>query len=175
MEPVKEVIEWANSFVIVEKKVPADSNTIDHSPQKKLQICLDPRDLNEALEQEPYYIRSIKEILGKFHGMTQFTIAYFNKGYWVVELHPESRKLTTMALDIGRFQWTRLPMGSIIAQDVFQQKLDATLLGVPGVTGIADDMIIFGKTDPKHDGNLLKFLEVFRKNNLTLNPEKMQF
>ena len=29
-----------------------------------------------------------------------------NKGYWIVELDPESRKYTTMALDIGRFQWT---------------------------------------------------------------------
>ena len=29
--------EWVNSFVIVEKKVPADSNTEDHSSQKKLQ------------------------------------------------------------------------------------------------------------------------------------------
>ena len=30
-------------------------------------------------------------------------------------LHPELRKLATMALYIGRFQWTGLPMGSIIA------------------------------------------------------------
>ena len=56
--------------------------------------------------------RSIEEIMAKFHGMTRFTIADFNKGYWMVELDPESRKYTTMALDIGRFQWTRLPMGS---------------------------------------------------------------
>ena len=44
--------------------------------------------------------------MGKFHGMTRFTIADFNKGYWMVELDPESRKYTTMVLDIGRFQWT---------------------------------------------------------------------
>ena len=50
--------------------------------------------------------------------MTKFTIADFNKGYWMVELDPESRKYTMMALDIGRFQWMRLPMGSIVAQDV---------------------------------------------------------
>ena len=80
-----------------------------------------------------------------------------------------------MALDIGRFRWTRLPKGSIIAQDMFQCKLDAIFLSVPGITGIADDMIIFGKTDQEHDGNLLTFLEVCRMNNLTLNPEKMQF
>ena len=52
MEPVKEVTEWVNCFVKVEKRVPADSNTeMDHSSwNKKLRICLDPRDLNEALE-----------------------------------------------------------------------------------------------------------------------------
>ena len=76
--------------------------------------------------------------------LTRFTIADFNKGYWMVELDPESRKYTTMALDIGRFQWTRLPMGSIVAQDIFQRKLDAIFLDVPGVTGIADDMVIYG-------------------------------
>ena len=46
---------------------------------------------------------------------------------------------------------------------------------MPGVTGIADDIIIFRNTDQEHDGNLLNFLEVCRKNNLTLNLDKMQF
>ena len=167
--------EWVNSFVIVEKKIPTDSNSSQgHSMNKKLRICLDPRDLNEALEREPYYTWSIEEIMAKFHGMTRFTIADFNKGYWMVELDPESRKYTMMALDIGRFQWTQLPMGSIVAQDVFQRKLDAIFLNVPGVTGIADDMIIYGRSDLEHDKHLINFLEVCRKNTLTLNPDKMQ-
>ena len=167
LEPVKDVTEWVNSFVIMEKKVPINYSNI-HSPQhsvsKKLRICLDPKDLNEALEREPYYTRCIEEILGKFHGMKWFAIADFNKGCWMIELHPESRKLTKMALDIGRFQWTRLPMGSIVAQDVFQRKLNSIFLDVPGVTGIAD-MIIYGRDDQEHDGNLLNFMEVCRKNN----------
>ena len=142
---------------------------------KKLRICLDPRDLNKALEREPYYTCFIEEIMGNFHGMTRFTIADFNKGYWMVELDPESRKYITMALDIGRFQWTQLPMGSIVAQDMFQRKLNAIFLSIPGVTGIADDMIIYGRTDQEHDQYLVNFLEVCRKNTLTLNPDKMQF
>ena len=48
-----------------------------------------------------------------------------------------------MALDIGRFQWTQLPMGSIIAQDVFQRELDSIFFDVPGVTGIANDMTVY--------------------------------
>ena len=111
----------------------------------------------------------------RFHGMTRFTIADFNKGYWMVELDPESCKYTTMALDIGRFQWTRLPMGSIVAQDMFQRKLDAIFLDIPGVTGIADDMVIYGKTDLEHDRHLINFLNICRKNTLMLNPDKMQF
>ena len=95
LEETKDVTEWANRFVIMEKKLPLDSSN-SHSPghtvQKKLRICLDPRDLNEALEREPYYTCSIEEIIGKFHGMSKFTIADFNKGYWMVELDPESRK-----------------------------------------------------------------------------------
>ena len=113
--------------------------------------------------------------MAKFHGMTRFTIADFNKGYWMVELDPESRKYTTMALDIGRFQWTRLQMGSIVTQDIFQRKLDSIFLDIPGVTGIADDMVIFGRSNLEHDKHLINFLDICRKNTLTLNPDKMQF
>ena len=175
LEETKDVTEWVNSFVVIKKKIPTDSSSQGHSMNKKLRICLDPRDLNKALEREPYYMQSIEEIMGKFHGMTRFTIADFNKGYWMVELDPESRKYTTMALDIGRFQWTQLPMGSIVAQDMFQRKLDAIFLDIPGVTGIADDMIIYGRSDLEHDKHLLNFLEACRKNTLTLNMDKMQF
>ena len=121
LEETKDVTEWINSFVIMEKKVPTDSNKIPtdsnssqgHSMNKKLRICLDPRDLNKALEREPYYTQSIEEVMAKFHGMTRFTIADFNKGYWMVELDPESRKYTMMALDLVDFngldcQWVPL-------------------------------------------------------------------
>ena len=77
LEETKDVTEWVNSFVIMEKKFPFDSSN-SHSPghtvKKKLRICLDPRDLHEALEREPYYTHSIEEIIGKFHGMTKFIL-----------------------------------------------------------------------------------------------------
>ena len=98
-----------------------------------------------------------------------------DKGYWQVELHPESWKYTCMALDIRRVQWKRLPMGTVVASDIFQKKLDSVYIGLPGVTGIADDMIIFGKSELEHDRNLLQFLETTRMNGLVLNKSKLQF
>ena len=103
---------------------------------------MDPRDLNEALEREPYHTRSVDEITAKLQGMTVFTIVDFKKGYWMVVLHPDSRRLTCMVLPFGRFQWTHLPVGTVVAQDIFQSKLDAIFIGMEGVTGIADDMIM---------------------------------
>ena len=80
-----------------------------------------------------------------------------------------------MAFDIGRYKFKRLPMGSKIASDIFQKKLDSVYIGLPGVTGIADDMVIFGKTEEEHNRNLILFLETTRKNGLILNKRKLQF
>ena len=107
--------------------------------------------------------------------MTVFTIVDFKKGYWMVVLHPDSRKLICMALPFGRFQWTRLPMGTVVARDIFQSKLDAIFIGMEGDRGIADDMIIAGKDEMEHDRNFLAFMEKCMENNLTLNSEKIQF
>ena len=80
-----------------------------------------------------------------------------------------------MAFDIGRYQFKRLPMGSEIASDIFQKMLDSVYRGLPGVTGIADDMVIFGRNEEEHDRNLILFLETTRKNGLILNKRKLQF
>ena len=170
LEEVKEHTDWVNSYVIVEK----DSGN-HHTIKRKLRICLDPRDLNEALEREPYHTHSVREITAKLKGMTVFTIVDLKKGYWMVVLHADSRKLTCMALPFDRFQWTRFPMGTVVAQDIFQSKLDSIFIGMEGVTEIADDMVIAGRDEMVHDRNFLAFMEKCMSNNLTLNSEKIQF
>ena len=170
LEEVKEHTDWVNSYVIVEKDT-GNQHAPNHTVKKKLRICLDPRDLNEALERKPYHTRSVDEITAKLQGMTVFTIVDFKKGYWMVVLHPDSRRLTCMALPFGRFQWTRLPMGTVVAQDIFQSKLDAIFIGMKGVTG----MIIAGKDEMEHDRNFPAFMEKCMENNLTLIVEKIQF
>ena len=136
---------------------------------------MDPRDLNEALEREPYHTHSVDEITAKLQGVTVFTIVDFRKGYWMVVLHPDSRKLNCMALPFGRFQWTWLPMGTVVAQDIFQSKLDSIFIGMEGVTGITDDMVIAGREEMEHDRNFLAFMEKCMENKLSLNSEKIQF
>ena len=129
LEEVKEHTDWVNSYVIVEKDS-GNHHSPNHTLKRKLRICLDPRNLNKALKSKPYHTCSVDDLTAKPQGMTVFIIVDFKKGYWMVVLHPESRKLTCMALPFGRFQWTRLPMGTVIVQDIFQSKLNAIIIGI---------------------------------------------
>ena len=66
-------------------------------------------------------------------------------------------------------------MGTVVAEDIFQSKLDSIFIGMEGVTGIADDMVIAGRDEMEHDRNFLAFMEKCMSNNFTLNLEKIQF
>ena len=50
-------------------------------------------------------------------------------------------------------------MGTVVAQDIFQSKLDSIFIGMEGVTGIADDMVIAGRDEMEHD----KFPSIYGK------------
>ena len=66
-------------------------------------------------------------------------------------------------------------MGTVVAQDIFQSKLGFIFIGMEGVTGIADDMVIAGRDEMENDRNFLAFMEKCMSNNLTLNSEMIQF
>ena len=66
-------------------------------------------------------------------------------------------------------------MGTVVSQNIFKSKLDAIFIGMEGVTGIADDMVIASRDKMEHDRNFLTFMEKCMSNNLILNAEKIQF
>ena len=66
-------------------------------------------------------------------------------------------------------------MGTVVAQDIFQSKLDSIFIGMECVTGIADDMVIAGRDEMEHDRNFLAFMKKCMSSNLALNSEKIQF
>ena len=89
LEGINEHTDWVNSYVIVQKDL-GNHHVPNHTIKRKLRICLDPKDLNEALEREPYHTHSVEEVIAKLKGMTVFTIVDFKKGYWMVVLHSNS-------------------------------------------------------------------------------------
>ena len=107
--------------------------------------------------------------------MTVFTIVDFKKRLLDGSTSSRFQETHLHGTTIWQIPMTQLPMGTVVAQDIFQSKLDAIFIGMEGVTGIADDMVIAGKDEMEHDRNFLAFMEKCMENNLPLNSEKIQF
>ena len=140
-----------------------------------LRLCLNPKDLNKAIERNQWYSRMIDDILPELAKSKYKTLKDATSGYWHVVLDLASSLLTTFNTPWGKFRWLRLPFGVKIASDVFQERLDRVLRLLEGVHGIADDILTHRETEVQHDGRLLTLLETARMNNLSLNPNKIQF
>ncbi|KAK3753002.1 hypothetical protein QZH41_016302, partial [Actinostola sp. cb2023] len=48
------------------------STVVTAKPNGSIRICLDPRDLNKAVKRNPYYVKSVDDIIPKVSGATHF-------------------------------------------------------------------------------------------------------
>ncbi len=160
--PVTKPTDWVNSIVCVTK------------PNGSIRMCLDPKDLNTAIKRPHYVTPTLENILPKLKDAKFFTILDARSGYWNIKLSTESSYYTTFNTPHGRYRFLRLPFGLNCAQDIFQRKVDETFGDLPGVTGIADDIVIFGTESDgsDHDENLLRVLKRARETGIRFNPEK---
>ena len=101
-----------------------------------------------------------------------FSIVDARSGYWNIQLDHESSLYTTFNSPHGRYRFLRLPFGFIGAQDIFQKKVDKAFGDLPGVTGIANDIVIYGRDQSDHDANLRAVMERACETGLRFNPDK---
>lgn len=91
--PVQEPTPWISFRVAVPKK------------NSTLPICLDPQDLNKAIQREHYPLPTIKDVATRLHGAKLFTVLDVSKGFWHIELDEPSSLLTTFNTPFGRYRW----------------------------------------------------------------------
>ena len=144
---------WISSMVVVLK------------PNGALRICLDPKDLNRALQRENYPLPTIEEVATRLHGAKVFTVLDVACGFWHVALDEHSSFLTTFNTPFGQYRWKRMPFGIKSAPEIFQRKMHELIEGLNGVEVIADDFVVVGYGDSletaskDHDKSLSVFLQ----------------
>lgn len=95
-------------------------------------------------------------------------------GFHQIELHEDSRDITTFAGDC-LYRYKRLSFGINSAPEKYQNIIRQTIADISGVTNIADDIIVHGKDTKEHDESLVKLLRRMEERNLTLKREKCVF
>ena len=71
--------------------------------------------------------------------------------------------------------YNMLAMGLSLASDIFKSTIRDIIKDLNRVINIADNVIVFGTDDDKHNRNLLTLLEKCHEIGLTLNPNKLKF
>ena len=168
LAPVTRPTPWISSMVVVPPK------------NGELRICLDPKNLNTAIQRENYPLPTIEDIATRLHGAKVFTILDMRCGFWHVVLDEPSSFLTTFNTPFGRYRWKRMPFGISSAPEVFQRRMHELIEGLQGVEVVADDFAAVGFGDTlerataDHDGNLEAFLRRCEDRDVRLNAEKVQ-
>ena len=165
--PVTEPTKWVSSLVLVNKP-------------NKLRICIDPQDLNKALQRAHYPLPTIEEVATRLSKARVFSVLDAKNGFWQVQLDSESSYLTTFNTPFGRYRWLRLPFGIKTAPEEYQRRIHESLQNLNGIEDIVDDILCVGEGDTyesaveDHDKNLIALLERCREKNIKLNPKKLQ-
>ena len=161
--PTTEPTEWVSSMVATHKK---DTDAI--------RLCIDPRDLNKAIQRPHYPMRTIEEIAAEIDGATMFSTLDAKSSFWQVPLDQKSSMLTTFNTIVGRYRFLRMPYGINSGSEVFQNTIENLFANLPCFIAV-DDIMVYGKTQEEHDENLKQILDRAREVNLKLNPAKCNF
>ena len=159
---VDQPTDWVSQIAVVKKK------------DEGIRICIDPKPLNTALRREHYALPTFEDVLPNLSRATLFSKADLSSAFWHVSLDEESSYLTTFGTPFGRYRWNRLPFGLKVSSEIFQKRLIQAIDDLPGVTCVADDVLIFGATEAEHDKTLHAFLERCEAVGIKLKPTKLE-
>ena len=176
-EQIKEELErMENAGVVVKQTEPTDwvNSMVTVIKPEKIRVCIDPRDLNQAIKREHYPMKTIEEVVAEMPEAKLFSVLDATSRYWLMKLDEESSKLCTFNTPFGRYRFTRLPFGIKSAPEVFQKKMSQVLEDIDGAEAIVDDILVWGRDIQEHDARLKKVLDRVKEVNLKLNPKKCQ-
>ena len=176
-EQIKEELErMENAGVVVKQTEPTNwvNSMVTVIKPEKIRVCIDPRDLNQAIKREHYPMKTMEEVVAEMPEAKLFSVLDATSGYWQMKLDEKVSKLCTFNTPFGRYRFTRLPCGIKSAPEVFQKKMSQVLEDIDGAEAIVDNILVWGRDIQEHDARLKKVLDRLKEVNLKLNPKKCQ-
>lgn len=163
IEPAIGPPEWISPMVVVPKG------------RNDIRICINMRFPNQAIQREHYPLPMIDTLLNKLRGSVYFSKLDITSAFHHIELHPDSRGITTFMTSRGLMRFKRLMFGINCAPEIFQRIMTEMLIGIEGIIVYIDDVVVSGRSQEEHDARLREVLAVLKDNNAMLNKEKCVF
>lgn len=126
-------------------------------------MCVDFREPNKAVVMDSHPLPHMDDIFSEMRGAIVFSTIDLANAYHQVLLAEESRDITAFITHEGLFRFLRVPYGLCSAPSAFSKLMSLVLKGLKGVQNYLDDVIVYGRTQEEHDGNLREVLAALKK------------
>ena len=156
--------EWAAPCFIIPKK------------DQTIRFISDFRELNKRIKRYPFPLPNIQELLLKLEGFQWATALDLNMGYYHIELTPNSKRMCTIVLPWGKYEYQKLPMGLSNSPDIFQENMSDLFRGFDYVREYIDDLLVTTNgTFEDHLEKVGSVLKKLQKAGLKVNANKSNF
>ena len=171
LERVEHPTDWCSKAFFVPKP---------NSDPLKARLVADFRQLNRGLRKFHWPSESSSQLLRHLNPKARvWACLDATSGYHQVPVHPDSQDLLTVCTQLGRYKYTRLPMGVTTSSAWFNIVTDGDVRFQSEVyKKNEDDLLVEGakrhnrKPIEALEDDLVPFLEHCEKKNIKLNPEK---
>jgi hypothetical protein len=97
-------------------------------------------------------------------------------GYYHIQLSPDSKRLCTIVLPWGKYEYQKLPMGLCNSPDIFQEKMNTLLGDLEFIRAYIDDLLVITKSDwQDHLHHLEIIFQRLQQAGLKVNARKSFF
>lgn len=162
IEKVTKAPEWISGMSAVAKG------------KDDFRLVVNMRAPNKAIKREYFRLPLIQEMKSRLHGAKFFSKLDLTSAYYHLELHPESRDITTFLTENGMYRFKRLMFGVNCAPEIFQKEMMRILGHIKNVIVYIDDILVFAESLEELHKTVSEVLQILRNNNLTLNMEKCE-
>ena len=121
ISPVTNPTDWVSSLVTIVKP-------------DKIRLCIEPKNLNDAVKREHYPVKTIESVLTRLPEAKIFSTLDAASGFWQIPLDQESSLLTCFNTPFGRYKFNRLPFGVKSAPEVYQRTMEELFGDIEGAT-----------------------------------------
>ena len=109
--------KWAAPTFIISKK------------DATVRFISDFHELNKCIKCKPFPIPKIQDLLLKLEGFQHASSLDHNMGYYHIELTSFSKRLCTIIMPWGKYEYQHLPMGLCNSPDIFSRAHVRALFG----------------------------------------------
>ena len=131
--------------------------------------------LNNALDTHQYPLHIPEDLFANLNGGMCFAKIDFSDAFLQFQVDEDSKGLLTINTHKGLFRYNCLPFGIKTEPYIFQQTMDAMLIGIMGATAFLDDIIISSTSQDELLQRLISVFERIQQHGFHVRAENVNF